>query len=116
MVKQFINERLTPRESIIKSWAKKKNFINTKNCAASVFCDDGGRVKKIVSVTCEKDVEHLKHIVKRNPSASGSKRKGFVSPFKRNFLDIQVNRKKKLAKVYASLSPDQKNAIIDAVL
>ena len=66
-------------------------------------------------VNCEKDVENLKNPVKRNPTVGSSSNKTYVNPFKRNFLDMQDNGDK-LAKAYASLSPDQKKAFKDAVL
>ena len=74
--------------------------------------DDGKGAKKIVSVSCEKDIESLENPVKRNTAAAVQRSK---NPFKRNFIYIQHNGEK-LAKAYATLSPDQKKAFKNAVM
>ena len=57
-----------------------------------------------VSVSCETDIEVLENPVMRE-TATGVPRS--INTFKRNFRDIQDGGEK-LAKAYASLSPDQK--------
>ena len=110
----YINERLPPIESMLKSWADHRNYVTTtRNCTVSVLCDDGKGAKKFVSVSCEKDIESLENPVKRNTAADIPRRSN--NPFKRNFIDIQDNGEK-LAKAYASLSPEQKKAFKDAVM